>query len=322
MPRELYEPSNVFGLRGVLAIGGGLCLCLAPLSFLGHAASLWWLVALVPLMGAYIYKLTIVLHECGHRTLFTSRRVNEMVGRACAGLLGVSYAGFTSSHWDHHRYCGTRDETGEGDYLRLEHASAGQMVWHLVRPLTGVAYLRTLADYLTPRTGGPTREASELDAAIGGAAPPRIGSALGDSAWIAGTQLVVAALATGVGRSWWPALVYPATAATFGLFFSRVRAFCEHVSAHRAPGQCFVRSHMPNPFDRVFFYTLNMNLHVEHHFFPQVPACRLWAVRERLRAAGVLEPEMTSTSVLRTIRECLADARRRDTSDRTRAQSA
>ena len=106
-------------------------------------------------------------------------------------------------------------------------------------------------------------------------------------------------------------LAYPVTAATFGLFFSRVRAFCEHVRLDWHDGECSVRSHLPNPIDRLFFYTLNMNLHVEHHLFPQVPACHLPRVRGQLEDAGYLRPAMTSRFILGTIAGVLADARAR-----------
>ena len=118
-------------------------------------------------------------------------------------------------------------------------------------------------------------------------------------------------LASGFGRHPWLVLAYPVTAATFGLFFSRVRAFCEHVRLDRHVGECSVRSHLPNPVDRLFFYTLNMNLHVEHHLFPQVPACHLPAVRQHLQDIGYLQPAMTSRFILGTIAGVLGHARAR-----------
>jgi fatty acid desaturase len=189
------------------------------------------------------------------------------------------------------------------------------MAWHLLKPLSGVAYLGALRLYVRPFTA-----AAPAGAAPGEASATR--SRLVELAWIAAMQLGVAWLATGGGRVWVGLLVYPLTAATFGLFFSRVRAFCEHVSETRAPGQCFVRSHMPNALDRLFFYTLNMNLHLEHHLFPQVPACHLWRVRALLAKAGYLEPAMTSTSILRTIVERLGAARRLHESRGSRAPAA
>lgn len=313
IPREWYRTSNWYGVRGVASIFGVLLLALASWPWV--VARGWWWAAIIvtPILGAYIYKLTIVLHECSHRTLFSSRTANVMVGRACAGLLGVSYEGFTTSHMHHHRHCGTNDETGEGDYLKLQGASPGQMAAHLLRPLAGVAYFQAFREYVRPHApassgaGFKARGRTRFWVDIGA---------------IVLMQGMVAIVATGMGRHWGLVVVYPLTAATFGLFFSRVRAFCEHVSSLRLPGQCFVRSHMPNPLDRLLFYTLNMNLHVEHHLYPQVPACQLWNVRAQLRESGYLQPEMTSTSILRTIRECLAEARAARLAGGTRVTAA
>jgi fatty acid desaturase len=117
-------------------------------------------------------------------------------------------------------------------------------------------------------------------------------------------------VATGAGAYPILAAVFPLSAVTLGLFFSRTRAFCEHVSATRAADACFARSHEPNVFDRVFFYTLNMNLHVEHHWFPQIPARNLPRLRRLLNERGCLSGDMTSGSLLGTIAAVLRQAGR------------
>lgn len=239
------------------------------------------------------------MHECAHRTLFRSRRLNRAVGPICGGLLATSYRGFSESHWQHHRHCGTHEDSGEGDYLLLDRAGPSRMLWHLIRPLTGVVAVAAIREYHA-RPASSTRQRTS-----------RTGAGYGlEVVGIVAMQTLVAWIATGSGRHLWLAFVYPASAATFGVFFSRTRAFCEHVSSNRAPGQCFVRSHLPNWFDRMFFYTLNMNLHVEHHLYPSVPARQLSRVRRELERAGYFTPEMTATSILRTICGRLSDARR------------
>jgi fatty acid desaturase len=310
IPREYYQSSNVFGSLALLSIFGTLILLLVSLPVAWGAGWPWLLAVIVPLLGAYAYKLTIVMHECGHRTLFTNRRANRVVGLICGGFLGASFQGFTDSHWHHHRHCGSdKDGEGEGDYLILEHAGPGQMIRHLLKPLTGVALIGTLRMYSRELFGAASPPASGRDSERDAAATHQ-GGPHSQFALILVTQLLIATIATGGWQYPWLALVYPATAGTFGLFFSRVRAFAEHVSAGRAEGECFVRSHVPNWFDRVFFYTLNMNLHVEHHLYPQIPACNLPRVRRDLQAAGYLTDAMSSTSILRTIVGRLSEARR------------
>jgi fatty acid desaturase len=299
LDKSFYAPSRTFGLRGITSIFGALTALVAAIPICWHFQLYKTLALAIVLLGAYIYKLTIVLHECSHMTLFASRRTSAVVGTVCAGLLGTSYSGYAKAHWLHHKSCGTdEDNGGEGDYHLLEHASALQVLWHLLKPLTGLTFFQAATQYL----GVPGRE------------PANAGSPAGVrqlTTWllpIVVAQAGIALVITGFGRYWYLALVYPVAGATLGLFFSRTRAFCEHVSSGRLDDQCFVRTHEPFWFDKVFFYTLNMNYHVEHHLFPQVPAWQLPRVRRELARAGCLSPEMTSPSILRTVRSRLLEA--------------
>ncbi len=306
VPREWYVPSDAFGWRAVVVLPGVLLACVAALPWLVT----WWgplaIVPVVPVIGAYVYKLTILMHECCHRTLFRARATNDRVGVLAGGFLVTSYDAFCRAHWQHHRHCGTDEDGEESDYLTLQDAPPGRLVLHLLKPLLGAQAVGLVAGaFRAIAAPGPS------EAPAGRAPTAAIVSPAAQLASIVGVQVSIALLATGGGRHWWLALVYPATAATFGLFFSRVRAFCEHVHIHRHDGECSVRSHLPNPVDRLFFYTLNMNLHVEHHLFPQVPACHLPRVREALEASGYLQPAMTSRSIAGTIAGVLADARDR-----------
>lgn len=314
VPREWYAPSDEFGWRAVGVLLGVLLGCLAVLPWLVDRWGPLAAAPMVPIIGAYVYKLTILMHECCHRTLFRSRALNDRIGLACGGFLVTSYDAFCRAHWQHHRHCGTDADGEESDYLMLQDASPLELLVHLLKPLIGVQAgrlaLAALAA-LTRRFGGHAPASANDPAAMRTGQHVPIVSPAAQLAAIAGCQVVIALLASGFGRHPWLVLAYPATAATFGLFFSRVRAFCEHVRLDRHDGECSVRSHLPNPIDRVFFYTLNMNLHVEHHLFPQVPACHLPRVRGQLQDAGYLRPAMTSRFILGTVAGVLADARAR-----------
>lgn len=313
VPRDWYVPSDAFGWRAVVVLFGVLLGCVAALPWLVDRWGALAIAPVLPVIGAYVYKLTILMHECCHRTLFRARPTNDRVGLACGGFLATSYDAFCRAHWQHHRHCGTEDDGEESDYLTLQDASVQQLLVHLMKPLVGVQALRLALGAVRAIIGrAPAIAAPDAAHDDPSARPHRpIVSPRGQLVAILGCQLGIAWLASGFGRYPWLALVYPATAATFGLFFSRVRAFCEHVRLDRHVGECSVRSHLPNPLDRLFFYTLNMNLHVEHHLFPQVPACHLPRVRHHLQEVGYLQPAMTSRFILGTIAGVLGDARRR-----------
>ena len=293
--RELRTTSDMYGL---LQAGWLFLVLVALIALLPVMSDRGWylsLVMLVPLVGAYAYKSTIVMHECCHRTLFRTRALNQAVGVLCGGLLGSRFDVYCRVHLEHHRHCGTTQDVGDNDYLVLDGAPPRTLALHLLKPLAGITFVENLKLSFRPPAGvepGPHRPKFRTHERR--AVMVQLGV-------IVVVQGLLAAIASGMGR--YPLLVgvFPLAAATFGLFFSRTRAFCEHVSYSRAIGECFVRSHRPNWFDRLFFYTLNMNLHVEHHWFPQLPARHLPRLRAALKQEGYLTPEMNSHSIIGTI---------------------
>jgi fatty acid desaturase len=61
------------------------------------------------LLGASLVHWFIVLHECGHRTLFRGRRLNATVGRLAGFMTLIPYACWTRVHGRHHRWTGWQD---------------------------------------------------------------------------------------------------------------------------------------------------------------------------------------------------------------------
>ena len=106
-PAELQHlrPSN---LAGALAVGGvaadhgaGIALALQP-------RILPWAAGQVVLALALV-QWFVVLHECGHDTLFRTRRLHPIVGRIAGAFAAIPYACWTRIHGRHHRWTGWQD---------------------------------------------------------------------------------------------------------------------------------------------------------------------------------------------------------------------
>jgi fatty acid desaturase len=106
-PAELQHlrPSN---LAGALAVGGvaaatalGIALALQPRLFPWAVGQLVLALALV--------QWFVVLHECGHDTLFRTRRFHPIVGRIASAFAAIPYACWTRIHGRHHRWTGWQD---------------------------------------------------------------------------------------------------------------------------------------------------------------------------------------------------------------------
>ena len=74
VPREWYVPNEAFGWRAVVVLFGVLIGCVAALPWLIHRWGVVAMLPVLPVIGAYVYKITILMHECCHRTLFRPAR--------------------------------------------------------------------------------------------------------------------------------------------------------------------------------------------------------------------------------------------------------
>ena len=283
LPKHLLVPDARYGWSAVARNLGGFVglLVLAP-ALAGR--SVWASMIIAPSLGLMMYRMTVVMHDCAHGTLFSSRRLNRFVGTMLGAAAGISFRAFTRLHRRHHRRAGLADDPQGPHYLGLRSSSRGMILWHLVRPLLGYNLLLF------------RRMAAELSLAADVPARRR----LAELVLIAGVQFVCAAVISRGFHQWWLAPAPFLSAATFGLFFSQLRGFAEHAAMPGVDPAGFVRSHRPHPLDRILLHDVNFNYHREHHLYPQAPSCRLPAVHAAL-AGGRASPASLPPTMFATI---------------------
>ncbi len=93
--------------------------------YLSHGVSWWLTVPLAILAGAFLVRVFIIFHDCGHGSFFKSEAANHIVG-AVTGLL--AFTPFYHWRWEH----------------AIHHSSAG----HLDRRGTGDVWTMTVQEYL------------------------------------------------------------------------------------------------------------------------------------------------------------------------------
>src|SRR6266436_4304347 len=89
------------------------------LMYLVQAISVWMALPLAVLAGAFLVRVFIIFHDCGHGSYFKSRKANEVVG-FLTGLL--TFTPFYQWRWDHaihHATSGHLDKRGTGDLWTL-----------------------------------------------------------------------------------------------------------------------------------------------------------------------------------------------------------
>jgi fatty acid desaturase len=273
------QPSNRYGayalVRNVLPLFA--LLAFAPVLAARSISAAW---ALAPLVGLFLYRVTIVMHDCVHRTLFHSSRVNDWSASLLGAMTGIDVGRFRALHFRHHRMYGCAEDPQGFHYLGVQRMSRAQFTWHVLKPLLG-ANLR----YVSRET--------LLHPANFWRATRR-----GDAILFATMQLLMLAIVTGGGRYLSLALLPFVSATTFGLFLSQIRGLAEHGSHGAADQIGLVRSHSARMLERVFLYDLHFNYHAAHHRWPQCPSCHLPLVHERYLAAEVpLQSSMLATVI-------------------------
>jgi fatty acid desaturase len=217
--------------------------------------------ALYLFWGVWLNQFVFIMHDCAHGSLFRSRSLNQFFGHL-SGLFVVTYfPSFQAQHMAHHQKLGAPGSDPQGvDYLGFKHASKGRLLWHLLKPLTGANFFKIIA--LVNRGGGAgsaKRKRPELGYLV------RLGLLHGGiTLWLAqGIQSIELAA------------VFYLSGLTLALFLAQLRGFAEHVAFQSDKDEFATRTHAFNPIDRVFFYGVNFNYHVEHHLKPSLPASEL-----------------------------------------------
>ncbi|MGH8528870.1 MAG: fatty acid desaturase [Nevskiales bacterium] len=85
------------------------------LMYLSLAVSWWLTMPLAVLAGAFLVRIFIIFHDCGHGSLFKSRRANDIVGFIAGVLTLTPYYQWRWGHAIHHNSAGKLDQRGMGD---------------------------------------------------------------------------------------------------------------------------------------------------------------------------------------------------------------
>jgi acyl-lipid omega-6 desaturase (Delta-12 desaturase) len=100
--------------------------------------SIWLLAPIILLMSLFSVRCFSLMHDCGHYSLFTSKKVNRVVGFVLGVVNAIPPYGWSRDHAYHHktngdweRYRGVADFLSTEEFLKL--SSADQNIYQLLR---------------------------------------------------------------------------------------------------------------------------------------------------------------------------------------------
>ena len=131
---------------------------LLPLGALWYAAVLatgvshhWLTVGVVVLMSLFLLRVFVLMHECGHRSLFRTNRLNQAFGFLFGVVTGMPQYVWSQHHQHHHstngnwdRYRGPMNIVPVDEYAAMTHHQQrryrnARSLW--LAPIAGFAYL-------------------------------------------------------------------------------------------------------------------------------------------------------------------------------------
>lgn len=265
---EWWQKSNTYGLATSARILIPLFACLVAAPVVYSSISPLATLLLVPLLGLFAYKVSFIMHDCAHKSLFKTARLNDFFGCMGGYLTASNYQAYVRVHHQHHRYSLTERDADRSEVVGFENATKSAIVWHLTKALVGGRAFDYIKSFIF-------RSPERAEGTV--ASPPRSNFLPG----VIMTQALIAVIATEFGRYPVLVLLYPLSAATFALFFSRLRTFAEHVPPSDQNAEDFARSHKPSFIDAFFLYESHFNWHKEHHLYPSMPPFNLGKLNQR-----------------------------------------
>jgi len=261
--RALARRSN---RRGAVQLGVHLGCMGATGTLVWLTLPVWYL--LVPAMvlhGITIVTMFAPMHECTHRTAFSSRRANELVGW-CAGVLSFYNATYYRYfHAWHHRY--TQDPARDPE---LMYSRASDRLAYL-KEISGLMFwYRRAIDYPALALGRA------------GALPFVPAAARRPIALSMSCQLLIylaAAVAIVVGQA--AALYFWFLPALLAMPLLRGYLLTEHTGCSR-DGNGLSNTRTTLALFPIRLLMWNMPYHAEHHLFPSVPFHHLPALHRQL----------------------------------------
>lgn len=230
----------------------------------------------------------MIQHDCLHRSFFTSRRVNDVVGSWVSFIAMTPYAATRHIHGLHHTYVSDLDRRDAFEIFTMTLAE-----WHAASRWDRMRY-RVYRSPWVLIVFGPF-----LLYTIVRRCPPN-GLSVGVKDLIFHNILVAAFLA-GIywvagwaGLLFWLATVFLATC--FGSLIPYVVHNFEHIHWGKRPDLTFEQAALEGSavlnWGRVFdLVTLNIGYHDLHHLNAKIPGYYLRDAHQALEAAGLLESE-------------------------------
>jgi len=229
----------------------------------------------LPLLGGRQLGLAVLMHECGHRTLFKTARLNDVLGQwLCALPIMNDMPSYARGHLRHHKAAGTTEDPDLPNYQSYP-VSKSSFRRKIIRDLTGQTGIKLLSYLLKGSATAMSNEKREGTTVL--------------FQQIA-VQLIMILVLSLFGVAWLY-LLWAASYLTIFMLYIRLRQVAEHAAVpdlFDLDPRKNTRTVIPRWWERSLLAPNMVNYHMEHHFMASVPCYRLKELHSCLQARGAL----------------------------------
>jgi len=289
---QIAEVCRRDNVRAAAVVLGNIALFIGIFVMVGVWTNVFTVLLGIILLGGRQLGFAVLVHECGHGTLFASRKLNEWVGHWLGAAINFEDMNrYASGHLAHHRLAGTTDDPDLPNYrdYPITRERLRRKLWRDLSGQTGIKQTRALFRALRHFNQQPEPRRRTLARGL-----------------LAHGMLLAGLVAAGVGwlyLLWWVAFLTTFRAVT------RLRQVAEHAhvpNLYDADPRRHTRTIVAPWYDRLIFCPLGVNYHLEHHLLASVPIYNLPRMHRMLRDAGHYEEVQFPANYLQMLRQVTA----------------
>lgn len=241
------------------------------------------------ILGGRQLGLGILLHECSHRSFFSTQKKNDVIGHWLAGIpVLVPIDFYRPYHFTHHTKTGTEEDPDVGNIAQYP-VSKSSFKRKVIRDFLGLSGFKAtfaLLFYVLPGRAGNAVSLGINNDKVGSDAGWKMG--LRNYLHVATFHIVFFAILTLLGHGylyllWWAAYLFTHP------FIIRVRQIAEHGAMPELASSDVrqtTRTTIANWWERLLFAPNYVNYHCEHHLMPTVPSYNLGEMHKLLKEKG------------------------------------
>jgi fatty acid desaturase len=289
LPKELVARlARRSGLRATLAILEDVAVIAAAV---GLALAYWpnplVLVPAVVIIGTRQHALFVIAHDAAHYLLCDDRRINDLAGRACATVQGLSMCTYRVIHRLHHNnlYGELDPDTAlHGGYPR----GKIYLIRKLLKDLGGLTAWKTYAYFL----GGAPALNTATNVALrplDDTSPKLRAEARRDRNMVLVFHVVLLAAMAASGHLVQYLVLWILPLVTVVQAILRLRAIAEHgATVDFSSPLTAARTNVAPAWLRWLVFPHHVNYHIEHHLYASVPQHNLTELHREMAARGML----------------------------------